>query len=361
MISYHSTKIQEARRIVGGCVGKRGMWASPYRYQEQCWTRDFVIAGIDALLDAGNTEIVKKHLFELSKRQKPDGQIPIMFLDNTLRWLGIKIRNSFREKRTSFLLKAFLTSTGVAGLSPWTRDSELLFVLGVYRYVERTNDIDILVYLEPSIKRAISYIETRLLSGGLICGVDWRDTRPDLDGQPLLTNNCFLYKMYLMRGETIRAEQIRREINQKFWTGNYYRDYPGTDDWDTLGNALAILFDIASEEHILSILNKAEDFNTPSGYMLNSVTLPPKTSKERELMNRVNQYGVIWPFIHGFMILAALKAGKKNIASVQFEKWNALPGFFEWYDPVAGSGHGSSEQLWSAALYLRCVKALSIS
>lgn len=77
-------------------------------------------------------------------------------------------------------------------------------------------------------------------------------------------------------------------------------------------------------------------------------------------MERINQYGVIWPFIHGFMILAALKAGDVALAKTQYEKWNKVKGFFEWYDPVSGQGYGSNEQLWSAALYLCVTQAMNL-
>jgi len=76
-------------------------------------------------------------------------------------------------------------------------------------------------------------------------------------------------------------------------------------------------------------------------------------------MSRINQHGVIWPFINGFMILAAIKAGLNDLAKTQFAKWNQTNGFFEWYDPITGQGYGSKEQLWSAALYLRTAEAIS--
>ena len=165
--------------------------------------------------------------------------------------------------------------------------------------------------------------------------------------------------MYLLLKVPQKAEVIKKKINEEFWTGSYYRDYPGTDEWDTLGNTLATLFGIAPSDRIGPIFKEADKFDSPFGYKLNSVTLPPKNSKEAELMARINQFGVIWPFIHGFMILAAIKTGRDDLAKTQFEKWNKLPGFFEWYDPNAGEGYGSSDQLWSAMLYLRCAEAIT--
>lgn len=352
-------KIQEAKTIIDKCIGAHGVWASPYRYKYQCWTRDFVIATEDVLLNSGRSEVVKTHLEELAKRQKSNGQIPIMFLDNTICWLWIKVRNSIRERRMSFLLKAFFGHDGVASLSPWTRDSEVLFVLGIMKYVDKTGDQTFLSRHKEGIRKAFAYVETVLMQDGLIRGVDWRDTRPDLDGKFLLTNNCLLYQAYLLSGETRKAQKIKDEINKQFWAGTYYRDYPGTNEWDTLGNALSILFDIAPRERALLVFERAEKLDTPFGYKLNSVTLPPKNSKEAELMKRINQFGVIWPFIHGFMILAAIKAGMYELAEQQFEKWNRIRGFHEWHDSETGEGYGSNEQLWSAALYLRVSEAIN--
>lgn len=354
------TKIQEAKAIVKSCIGSGGVWASPYRYKFQCWTRDFVIAIEDVLLDDNQPIPVKTHLSQLAKRQKPNGQIPIMYLDNVPRWLWIKIRNSIRERRMSFLLKAFLSKGGIAALSPWTRDSEILFVLGVLKYANKTKDTELLARLQPNIQKALEYVEKTLMRNGLVHGADWRDTRPDLDDKCVLTNNCLLYQAYTMLGEREKAERLKANLNKKFWTGTYYRDYPGTDEWDTLGNALAIIFGVAPTEYAALIFERAEQFDTPFGYKLNSVTLPPKNSKEAELMKRINQYGVIWPFIHGFIILAALKAGNITLAKAQFEKWNKVKGFFEWYDPESGQGYGSNEQLWSAALYLRVTRAINM-
>src|SRR3989344_1572156 len=179
-MSVNAAKVAEARDIIDQCIGKNGVWASTSRYKYQCWTRDFVIAVEDVLLNDGREEIVRNHLRALAKRQKPNGQIPIMFLDDTPRWLWIKIKNSIRERRMSFLLRAYLSREGVGGLSTWTRDSELLFVLGVMKYLKKTNDQRFVLELAENLEKAFAYIESHLVVDGLVYGGDWRDTRPDL-------------------------------------------------------------------------------------------------------------------------------------------------------------------------------------
>jgi len=351
-------KFEEAKNIVERCIGKNGIWASSFRYKYQCWTRDFVIATEDLLLEWNRDELVRKHLNNLAKHQYADGRMPIMFLDSTYKWLSIKIWNSIRNLRISFLLKKYFSADGIGQLSPWTKDSEILYILGVLKYVSKTNDKKFLELHRENINKALHYIENNLIKDGLVFGGDWRDTRPDLNDKFLLTNNCFLYQVYNLLGNKEKAELVKESINVKFWTGKYYRDYLGNNDFDTLGNALAILFEIASREHYFSILESVELLNTPYGYKLNGVTLPPKSKEETEIMLKTNQFGVIWPFIHGFMTLAILKTGTTDKALEQFKKWTNLDGFFEFYDPLAGGGHGSAEQTWSAALYLRTYKAL---
>ena len=349
----NQNKLTEAEEIIKKCIGTNGIWASSSRYKYQCWTRDFSIATEDVLLGWDKSDIVKNHLREIAKRQYDNGRMPIMFLDHTLRWLSIKAWNSIRNRRISFLLKGYFSKDGVGQLSPWTKDSEILFVLGVMKYVLKTNDQQFFNDHRKKIKKALSYVEDHLMKDGLAIGGDWRDTRLDLDDKFLLTNNCFLYEAYLLLGEKNKADSVKENINKKFWNGKYYRDYLGVNNFDTLGNALAILFGIAPSEYFDSVFESAEVLDTQYGYKLNDVTLPSKSKEETEIMLKTNQFGVIWPFIHGFMILAAIKAGKYDLAKRQHDKWNKLDGFFEFYNPLTGRGHGSDEQVWSAALYVR--------
>ncbi|MDO8515791.1 MAG: hypothetical protein Q7S28_00920, partial [bacterium] len=360
MTSTVNQKLQRAMEIIEACIGPKGVWASPARYKYQCWTRDFAIATEETLFDLDKSQVAKIHLNELAKHQYKDGRMPIMFLDKPIRWLALKAWHSIKNRRMSFLLRQYFSKDGIGQLSPWTRDSEFLYVLGVTRYAHFMNDHAFLTEHSQRINIALAYVESSLMKNGLVFGGDWRDTRPDLNDKFLLTNNCLLYQAYTLSGEIKKADVLKVLINDRFWTGSYYRDYIGVDDFDTLGNALTILFDVASQDRWAAIIQSAEVLDTPYGYKLDGVTLPPKSKEETEVMLRTNQFGVIWPFIHGFMILAALKANRRDIAERQFQKWTALDGFFEFYDPTTGKGHGSVDQVWSAALYLRVARALGV-
>lgn len=359
-------KLVEAKQVLVGCMGKKGLWASPYRYKDQCWTRDFVYGGEEYLIGAGQVDLAKRHIENLAARQLPDGRIPIMFLDNQPRWLLGKIGISIKNRRMSFLLRRYFSRDGIGWLSPWTRDSELLFALGVATYSKLTGDSDLLARYERQVDDAINYVKRSLMNrDGLVRGVDWRDTRPDLDDAYLLTNNCWLYRAFVFLEREEEAQALAEKIDERFWNGSHYRDYVGSseprtgpDEFDTLGNALTILTGIATAERAESILHEAERLTSGFGYRLNIVTLPPKDKREADLMAWVNQVGVIWPFIHGYMTLAALEVGQRDLAERGLAQWSRLPGFYEWYDPETGEGHGSPDQMWSAALYIRVVAAL---
>ncbi|MBI4992395.1 MAG: hypothetical protein HZB99_04225 [Candidatus Harrisonbacteria bacterium] len=358
----NQNKLREVYKILESCIGKKGVWAGIPRYKDQCWTRDFVIAVEDVLLNSDRPETVKNHLKNLGDKQWANGQIPIMFLDNTSRWLLSKIWKSIIQRRKSFLLAKFFSKGGIGDLSSWTRDSEILYILGLMNYVNKTNDKKFLAEVRPKIKIALDYIENVLMENELVYGGDWRDTRPDLDHKFLLTNNCSLYWAYKLLGESEKSKKLKESINQRFWNGKYYRNYlgGGSDEnaFDTLGNALAVIYGVADKKQTESIFNEVECVNTKFGYMVNGVTLPPKNKEEEEIMNRTPQHSIIWPFINGFMILALLSSGKIDKAKKQFKKWNLLDGFREFYDPVTGKGGGSHDQLWSACLYIRVYNAL---
>jgi hypothetical protein len=68
--------------------------------------------------------------------------------------------------------------------------------------------------------------------------------------------------------------------------------------------------------------------------------------------------GFIYPFVHGFMVLAALKAGKAGLARTEMNKWVRLKGFAECYDPRTGIGYGCTRHALGAALYIKALEAL---
>ena len=344
-------KISGANAILRRCIGTKGVWADPTRYRFQCWTRDFVIAIMPVLLDSGETLVIKAHLENLSRRQRPNGQIPILFLDRVLPFLSDKAKRSWRDGKLSFMLRRFLVGQ-LWNLTPGTRDSEILYIIGMHEYANRTGDRNLVTRYSSQIRNALGYIEGNLMSDGLVLGCDWRDTMErELSDKSLLTNNSLLYHAYRLMGETEKAEQLRKRINERLWTGSSYLDYAGNARFDPLGGAFAVLYDVVPRERYASLAKSFRSVDTPRGVTI-SCRHNPISREEQEVIERTDGV-VVWPFVVGFSILALIKMGERAMADDQFEKLFRLEGFREWYDPVTGKGYGALEQLWSATLFLR--------
>ncbi|MBI5003614.1 hypothetical protein HZC00_00790 [Candidatus Kaiserbacteria bacterium] len=346
-----SKKINAADAILKKCIGTKGVWADPSRYRYQCWTRDLAIAIAPTLLQMGKPGIVRTHLENLSKRQRPNGQIPILFLDRLAPFLADKVKRSIRDRKISFMLGRFLQGQ-LWNLTPGTRDSEILYIVGMYEYARRTGDRTLQTQYDSVIRKALDHIETNLMRDGLVIGCDWRDTMHlELGDRSLLTNNSLMYHAYWLMGEQAKADQLRDRINNRFWSDGSYLDYPGSTRFDPLGGAFAILFDVAPKERYASLAASFRSVDTPSGVAI-KCRHNPISPEEAEVIERTDGV-VVWPFVVGFSILALDKIGEREMAEEQLMKLEKLEGFREWYDPSTGKGFGALEQLWSATLFLR--------
>lgn len=365
-------KILAARSLIESCISPfgKGIWASRGRYANQLWTRDFVLAAAPALKLMGREDVIGAHLTELIKRQRPDGKIPVLFLDDIAAFLKAKIDRSIKEGKWSFMLKRYIESGGVEDLSPWTKDSEFLFAGAAGEYcLWEASEIDKKLQ-EAAITKALEYVERHLLVGergtlghGLVLGADWRDTNTWLDETALLSNNCLYYDALRTNGRGLEAIHLKGRINDHFWVeGAGYVDYLTPDGFhqDTLGQALGVIHDVIPPERYPFVLDSFTCLHTPRGYLSNDCRPNPTTPEERKLLHlkRMKQSFVIWPFIHGYAILALLKMGESELAEQAFTEYTRLNGFWEYYDPRTGKGYGAKEQLWSAALYFRTAAAL---
>ncbi len=379
-------RIQEARAVLRRCIGKKGIWASSARYKYACWTRDFVIS-MPALLREGYAREVETHLEWLCKLQRKDGKIPVLFWDNFLRWLWREACHSIRQRRISFPLVRFFTKDGIVDTSPWTRDSELMFIIGMCEYGQYVKESDPLFVGRnlDSITKAMRYVEENLVQDGFIRGADWRDTRPDLDDKALLSLNCFLYKAYALMNRSC-AKQLAERISNDFLvyyardgkSVEYYRDFLcpvkgivddeavfwtnelSGQEFDPLGNALVISCDIVPKKKAYHTLERFFYEESPYGYVKRGVSLSPIAEGEAEIMRRVDTEGLVFPFLTGYAILAALSLGAKSVAERGFMSIALLEGMYEWYDPRTGKPGGSPDQLWTAALFLDAAHALGM-
>lgn len=356
-MSPNPRKVAKAEEILKDCMGTHGVWADPTRYRFQCWTRDFMLAILPLLLERKQYGIARKHLEELSKRIRKNGQVPILFLDKTLPFLLDKVWKSAKQRQISFMLKRWVTGN-LWNLTQGTKDSEIAFLIALHAYDAASNDHTLMAKLldKKVLDRVLHYIEHNLLVDGLLNGCDWRDTmHEELGNTPLLTNNSLMYAVYHHMHRSQKAQWLKERINIRFWNGTSYQDAPGRERFDPLGASLAVLHNVIPRERYASLVESFRSVDTPHGVTIKCKHNPFKPD-ERAVIDRTDGV-VVWPFIVGFTVLALIKMGEMEFAEEQFRKFNALNGFYEWYDPENGKGHGAEKQLWSAVLYLRCVSA----
>lgn len=363
-------RILTAWDIVQRCFGQNGIWADPARYRNTCWTRDTTLAILPALAihpsERGDA-LLKRHFDRLRDLQRADGQIPILHLDDEQAWVRMKEQEQEQEGKVPFMLRRYREGQ-IGQLTPGTRDSEILYLLGVVDLYERLRDRAWLDSHHESVQKALVYIEQNLKDeSGLVTGCDWRDTmEKQLGTVPLLSNNALLYGLYSRMNAALplrtlalekKKQQLGKRMHEVFWRNRRLIDRPGHHRVDPLGASLAVLHDFVQPDAYDAVLRGLREVDTPSG-----VTIQCQHSAyepdEREVIDRT-QGVVVWPWIMGYTILAALKMGDREFAQEQYKKWLQHPGFPEWVDPATGKGHGAKEQLWSAALFLVATDALA--
>jgi GH15 family glucan-1,4-alpha-glucosidase len=152
----------------------------------------------------------------------------------------------------------------------------------------------------------------------------------------------------------------------------YYLPYvsfrePG--EWfDTLGNLLAVLCDVADARQASHILNFIARHGL-GAHPCPSIYPPvePGTRDWRDYYGSLNvphQYhnGGIWPFIGGFYVAALVKAGRFGEAAAALSRLaelNRETGFCEWVHGQTLAPLGVREQAWSAGMYLYASECLA--
>jgi len=351
-------KTRAAEEILQSCLGTNGVHADQTRHQNQCWTRVFCMGVLPLLLKRKQFDVARRHLTELSKRQRPNGQIPLLFLDKTLPFLTGEILTSIKERKASPVLGRFLTGN-LWNLTPGTHDSEIHYIIAMHEFdrAAATEHALLTKYL-PQLNKALRYIEHTLMYDGMVRGCDWRDAmHEELKDASLLTNNALLYHAYHLIHQTTKAHHLRLRIDHQFWNGAVCKDAPNRPRFDPLGGALAVIHDAIGKEHYKDLVKNFRAMDSTNGV---TVKYKPIALDQSEQAVVLETNGVIvCPFVIGFTVLALLKMGEYEFAEEQFIKLCDLNGFQEWYHPGTGRGYGTHKQLLSAALFLRAHEAIS--
>lgn len=352
-----TSKYEQARAIVAACTTKDGVMASSDRYQGQFWTRDTVLAATQAL--GYNHPAIHAQLDHVIKRQKRNGKMPILYVTDTAAFVARKtLQMHAKGGKVPFMLRRYRESgeAGLANLTPSTRDTEILFIIAATED-SRSASAEHRARITAAVYKARDYVlGMTKTSGGFITGADWRDVRDDLDTKCVLTNACLLHRaLENINDCNFNVDVHEQKISKAFWREDlgFFDDYRGANSFDILGNALAILYGIATEAQAMRIIAHVLTLEAACGFKLADTFLPPRSEEERLAM--AWDKAVVWPWISSYMLLAINKYDNA-LARELLAKWDKKSeGFYEWYSIREGKGYGSTNQLWSAALYMKSV------
>lgn len=341
-------------------------WGYPEPY-----TRDLMICILGVAVSKNEVLItaMRKTLETLSKNQSLRGHIPSLVNDP--------------ENR------------GASDTTPL-----FLLAVGIFRELTAEND-----FLEQEVQKALTWMEYQSPSDDYLVAQqptsDWRDEQWVL-GYGLFVNTL-TYSYLKILGHTQRAlglqnamehftittatipahihegMQLKQKPYYALWSYKIYN----SERFDLLGNSLAILSGLASENRSVHIVNWIENH---CAIMIQNkdlaMRLPPNffpfiLPEDPDWIPRYEQYnlpgdyhnGGIWPFISALHVAALVKAGKHELAKEKLFLLTDLIkksrnkdlqyGFNEWYKAQDGEPMGQDWQSWSAALYLyaaECVK-----
>ena len=191
--------------------------------------------------------------------------------------------------KRSFVLDAFLENR-LGNLTPNTKDSEVLFIQSACRILSSgaSNEYTKMITEQrktilDAVYDAFDYILANLVDDE-VCLIG------EMFGENL-NNACLLYRAYCddVKNVSKLVDDLKKSIQENYWNGEYFIDYPKwyavggeADDlegkigcsitchrrphprnpldgtsFDILGNALAVLYGVATDEQAVKILKSS--------------------------------------------------------------------------------------------------------
>jgi len=351
---------EKALETLKECSTEHGLYASGGKKgYKGVWARDSMISLIGASSSKNKLfrEQFEKSLTILAKHQSKHGQIP-----------NAVLKFNKKNPQVNYL----------------SIDSSLWFIIGYYAYKKKYGD-RLFKKSKKAIEKAITWLSYQDMGEDTMLEqlptTDWQDAFPHRYGRTINTQALY-YKVLNLIGEKKKAGKLKTAVNEKneneLWNEEYYYSYRWKNhgkykeigDWfDSLGNLLAILFDLADENKAAKILRYIKDKKINLPYPVKSIyPVIKKGSKYWEdyyldcEAEKPNHYlnGGIWPYIGGFYVLALIKLKKFKEAEQELKKLaeiNLKGNFPEWIDPTNKKMHGKL-QAWDAGMYILAYESL---
>ncbi len=351
---------KEAIEVLRKCSTKNGFYAA-YPGYDMVFARDSMIMSLGAsLVGKEFKEVFAKSLITLAECQSEHGQIP-----------NAVDLYSKRKKHVDFK----------------SMDSTLWFLIGEMVYKQRYKDNSLFRKHKKNIDRALTWLSYEdVCERGLLDELpttDWQDAFPHRYGHTIYAMALY-YKVLDLYKKTEHASSLKKIINTDkddgLWKENFYLPwrwknhghYKEEGEWfDSLGNVLAIDFDLADKVKSEKILNYIKKNKVDKPYPMKSIY--PAISKgsadwqdyfddcdARTEYHYLN--AGIWTFIGGFYVISLVKMKKFNEAKKQLNQLAQAnlqhPKFSEWLDGKSGKPGRSSmqgydgNQGWNAGIYI---------
>ncbi|MBS3085954.1 hypothetical protein J4225_04710 [Candidatus Pacearchaeota archaeon] len=359
---------KKAIEVLKKCSTKNGFYAA-YPGYDMVFGRDSMIISLGASLlkDKKLKETFKNSLITLAKNQSKKGQIPNA-VDRFIK--GRKHHVDFKSV-----------------------DSSLWFIIGSYIYKQRYKEASLFKKHKNAIKKAITWLEYRDFGEDItleqLPTTDWQDAFPHKYGHTINTQALY-YKILNLIGKKSLAEKLKIIVNEdkddKLWQGEFYLPwrwknhgkYKEFGEWfDSLGNLLAIIYDLANKEQAEKIINYIKNKRVDKPFPVKAIYPAIKRGSKywedyfndcdaRTPYHYLN--AGIWTYIGGFYVLALVKLKKFKEAEKQLEllaKANMQKPFFsEWLNGktgkpgVSASGSKEGNQGWNAGMYIAAYESV---
>jgi glycogen debranching enzyme len=320
-----------------------------------------MIISLGASLLKDFRKTIDRSLATLSKNQSDKGQIP-----NAV--------DKFSRRKNHVDFKSI--------------DSSCWFIIGHENYRGRYKDSSLFRKYKKSIDKAYNWLSYQDMGEDHMLEQqptsDWQDAFPHRYGHTINTQALW-YKVLKIMGKEKEAGLLKRRVNEnkddKLWDGEFYlpwrwknhNKYQEKGEWfDSLGNLLAIIYELADKDKALKILKYIEERKINRPYPVRTID-PPIKPKSKDWKDYFYDAGAtpynysnggIWTYIGGFYVCALVKMGKiikareelKNLAEANLKN----PVFSEWLDGKTGKAKGKGNQGWNAGMYIVAYESVKI-
>jgi glycogen debranching enzyme len=353
---------EKAKDCVRKCLRPHGLYASGnYDGYFAVWSRDSMITSLGASLCGDEfKEVFRASILTLGDHQSKNGQIP----NCVDKWENRAPHVDFKSI-----------------------DSSMWYIIGNYIYSERFKDEKLLLGNKLLIDKALCWLSCQDTGEiGMLTQLptsDWQDAFPHRYGYTI-NSQALYYKVLTLVGDMDGAEKLKYMVNDNkddcLWNGEFYVPYRWKNhgkykeigDWfDSLGNILAIVFELADEEKAIKILNYIKKKKIAEPHPIRAIYPPIKKGSPYWqdyyldcLAGVPNNYlnGGVWGYIGCFYVLALIKVGKMKDAETELKKIaevNLKLGFPEWIHPTKHIATVRDQlQAWEAGTYILAYKSL---